>query len=92
MPTKAPRLNVVLESPVYFTIVKLAKRALTWKQPIYPCSAISHCRWLMLMTVCKVLGRSLNFEVNSEYESALLAFVDDPASHSPLYCFPPNRG
>ena len=26
MPTKAPRLNVVLEPPVYFTIVKLARR------------------------------------------------------------------
>lgn len=26
MPTKAPRLNVVLEPPIYFTIVKLAKK------------------------------------------------------------------
>lgn len=26
MPTKAPRLNVVLEPPIYFAIVKLAKK------------------------------------------------------------------
>jgi hypothetical protein len=26
MPTKAPRLNVVLEPPVYFAIVRLAKK------------------------------------------------------------------
>jgi hypothetical protein len=26
MPTKMPRLNVVLEAPVYFTIVQMAKK------------------------------------------------------------------